>query len=50
MAVKAVSQADAEMASEMPDKCNQWLCTTASLQCCVRSLGCMRLAADPARA
>ena len=49
MAANAVSQAVAEMAKEMPDRCSHWLWAMASCQC-VMSWGCMRLAAEPARA
>ena len=49
MAAKAVSQAELEIASEMPDRSSHWLRAMASCQC-ARSVGCMRLAADPARA
>ncbi len=31
MAAKAVSQAEAEMASDMPDRCSHWLLTMASM-------------------
>ena len=50
MATKAVSQADGEMASEMPDTCSHWLAPISAAQWVCTSEGCMRLAAEPARA
>jgi len=50
MAASAVSQAEAEIASEMPDRCSQRLCPISAAQWLCKSLGCMRLAAEPARA